>query len=168
MLPCRALKRALRRLAGLSPRRELSWSLQFRVNHGQFGSCSLDKKPDSRALACWRGIAAVGADGIPRLRGGDPSRSLSRKSCEEFGRPSGTETVEGSRSQGSRPLSRTSPWAILDRFPRAEGRGVWRDFHRLQWAQVPIRTGAKSRLLVRRETSLSAPCHRAPLLENQY
>ena len=53
-------------------------------------------------------------DGLNRLR----------KSALEFGRPSGAETVAGSGSQGSRPLARTPPWAILDRSSGAENRGV--------------------------------------------
>jgi len=44
----------------------------------------------------------------------------------KFGRPSGTETVAGSRSQGSRPLKRTSPWAILGRSSGARRGSAWK------------------------------------------
>ena len=47
-----------------------------------------------------------------------------RDSLREFVRPYGAETVAGSGSQGSRPLARTPPWAILDRSSGAENRGV--------------------------------------------
>ncbi len=46
-----------------------------------------------------------------------------------FGRPYGAEIVEGPRSQGSRPLARISPWAILDRSYGAQMRRGSLDFH---------------------------------------
>ncbi len=38
--------------------------------------------------------------------------------------PTGRTRLEGSNSQGSRPLARTPPWAILDRSSGAEGQAV--------------------------------------------
>ena len=44
-----------------------------------------------------------------------PTSLLSREFCRRFGRPSGAGPVAGTRTQGSRPLARTPPWAIVGR-----------------------------------------------------
>jgi hypothetical protein len=55
---------------------------------------------------------------------------LSPECYLEFGRLYGAETVAGSRTQGSRPLKRTSPWVIVDRSSGAEDDGIWVDSRR--------------------------------------
>src|SRR5579863_7756750 len=68
-------------------------------------------------ISLWGGAAAW----LPGRKKTSPFDKLSRKSRLEFGRPSGAEAVAGLRSQGSRPLARTSPWAILERSYGAQG-----------------------------------------------